>query len=914
MNHVVSGGDRPGQKALLGDLRAAFHKEEAAVFMDNCRRGAVVAIAATFGGATMDWVVYPGFAEHFLYVRTAFAFFLAGILALLYWQPAMRFSRVLGHMIVLLPIINVLWMIAALGEDESAYYAGLNLVMVGSVLLLRWKFTDSVINSVLCLSGYLSVEAAIGTSFDVVFRNSFFILVTGIIACVGIYFYNRLRFSEYCLRIEVEANRAELAHNHERLRALDEAKTRFFANISHELRTPLTLILAPVEKLRGSAAVKGDETLMQMVDSLEDNGLRLLRLINDLLDLVKLDTEEMKMRPERFRPAIFLEGLGRNLGPMADRNTVALTWSSNEAAQQEVYLDRDRLEKIVLNLAVNALKFTPPGGRVEMKADVEENTLRLSVADTGEGMTGDQIRSAFERFWQADSSVRRKHQGVGIGLALVKSLTESMDGTVGIESEFGKGTTFSLTIPLVAVPEKESEADEGVEVTRQDAFDELHTRARLQGAAVAPTAREPRELLLRKAGSRARGDRERILIADDEAGLRAFLRSELEELGCEVVEAKDGAEAWELAQRMQPSLAVLDMMMPEMDGITLTRKLRESEGTSQLPIVLVTARADDASRIQALEAGVSDFLTKPFSTAELRVRIVNLLDGQRYQRQLNVKNRELGIALQEIKANEARLLHAEKLSSLGRMSAGIVHEVNNPLNYAKTALHALRIYVDDLPEEEREDYMETVGDAEEGVGRVIRIISDLRSFTKGETAHRFDVSLGTVLESARRLVSHDLQGISYEADLPEGLEVSGNDNQLCQVFVNLMQNSAQAVVAARKRGEEPTIVVKTGKEPDGRVFVSIRDNGCGISAEDVEHLFDPFFTKREVGEGMGLGLSICHRILESHGASIEVTSELDRFTQFTIHFPTEPDDDEEETAESPESSGTEHMEEASRIQ
>jgi signal transduction histidine kinase len=887
-------------------LRADFRREEEEVFLANCKRGAVVAIAATFGGSAMDWVAYETYAVQFLYLRAAIAFFLAGVLALLYWPPTRKFTRLLGHMIVTLPILNVLWMMAVLQADESAYYAGLNLVMVGSVLLLRWRFADAVINSVVCLTGYLAVEAAVGTPFETVFRNSFFILMTGAIACVGIYFYNRLRFSEYCLRAEVEANRAELAHNHERLQALDEAKTRFFANISHELRTPLTLILAPVEKLKGSAAVQGDATLRQMVDSLEDNGLRLLRLINDLLDLVKLDSEEMKMRPERFRPSVFLEGLGRNLGPMADRNTVALTWSSNKEAEQEVYLDRDRLEKIVLNLAVNALKFTPPGGRVQMKANVENKILRLSVSDTGEGMTEDQIRNAFERFWQADSSVRRKHQGVGIGLALVKSLTESMDGMIGIESEFGKGTTFTMTVPLVPLPAEEEVAVE--DERKQDAFEELHTRARLQGATADRAASGPRDLIVEKAGV-VSTERERILIADDEAGLRAFLRSELEELGCEVIEAKDGAEAWELAQRMQPNLAVLDMMMPEMDGITLTRKLRETEGTSQLPIVLVTARADDAPRIQALQAGVSDFLTKPFSTAELRVRIINLMDGQRYQRQLNIKNRELGVALQEIKANEARLLHAEKLSSLGRMSAGIVHEVNNPLNYAKTALHALRVFEDDLPEEERPDFMEIVGDAEEGVGRVIRIISDLRSFTKGESVHRFDVRLAEVVESARRLVSHDLQGVAFEADIPETLEVSGNDNQLCQVFINLIQNSAQAVEAARKRGDDPVIKITAGEEDEDRIFVAIRDNGCGIASEDVEHLFDPFFTKRQVGEGMGLGLSICHRILESHGASINVTSELDTFTQFTIHFPVELE--EPEPTDYPELEASEHMEGAS---
>ncbi|NNM28436.1 MAG: HAMP domain-containing histidine kinase, partial [Akkermansiaceae bacterium] len=398
-----------------------FQDEESEVRLVNARRGAFLAMIFILSGSAMDAIAYPAKVGYFFYLRAACSCFLGGVFALLYWRPAQKMNWVLGHLVALFPTLTILWMILETAGGVSPYYAGLNLVMVGACLLLRWRFADAVINALLCIGGYLAVALATNTPIETVATSFFFLFVTGTFACVGMFFYNRLRFSEFCLRTEVEAQQRNIAASHRKLQALDEAKTRFFANISHELRTPLTLILAPVEKLKQNDSIRRDPKLLDYVTSLEDNGLRLLRLINDLLDLVKLDTGELKPNPELFRPATFLDGLGRNLRPMAERQKISLDWHSNDAAKEmDVFLDRDRLEKIMLNLAVNALKFTPPDGRVDLFAETEGHELILSVKDTGQGMRDDQVAFVFERFWQADTSMKRKHQGVGIGLALVK--------------------------------------------------------------------------------------------------------------------------------------------------------------------------------------------------------------------------------------------------------------------------------------------------------------------------------------------------------------------------------------------------------------------------------------------------------------------------------------------------------------
>jgi len=878
-----------------------FEAQEDEVRLLNYRRGAFLAALFMALGAGMDLVAfgdvsnptYEGVVGRLFLLRMACSLGLLFVLFLLYRvrSRSRRTLHLLGHLVALIPMVTIHGMLFETGGGGSPYYAGLNLVMVGAVLLLRWRCVDGIINSILCIVGYIGVAFGTGTGIQSITIALFFLFVTAAFVCIGLYFYNRLRLAEFCLREEVVAQQEALAENHRKLQDLDEAKTRFFANISHELRTPLTLMLAPIEKMQGLNAVRNDAKIAELVEGLEDNGMRLLRLINDILDLVRMDSGDMPMRPERFRPLTFIDGLGRNLQPMADRKRISLHWHAACGEDEEVYLDRDRLEKVVLNLAVNGLKFTPSGGEVSLSVELQNGQLILKVVDNGAGMKEDQVNSAFERFWQADTSAAKKHNGVGIGLALVKSLTESMDGTVTIESEYGKGTAFTISVPLLPVPG----TSEPIPAGDEDPLSEIHNKARIQGAlgsrrSSGASSAGP----FVSVGSSAEGlaNRELVLIAEDENGLRRFLKGEMEEMGCGVVEACDGMEGWELARQFEPQLIILDYMMPGMDGITLTQRLRQHGPTSQVPILLVTAAADETPRIQALEAGVSDFLTKPFTTAELRLRVRNLLDRQKYQRELGVINQELRIAVEErdvalaeIKENEARLLQAETLSSLGRMSAGIVHEVNNPMNYVRTALHALRMYSDDVDEKERADFEETIADAEDGVNRVIRIVSDLRSFTKGEAAMKEEVGVAETVENARRLLAGELQGIDFRVDVAEDHKVSGNGNQLCQVMVNMIQNSAQALEGARDRGEDPQITVSSEKEGEENVWIRVRDNGPGIEPEDLDHVFDPFFTKRDVGEGMGLGLSICHRILESHEGRVEVESDPGKTTVFSIRIP-----------------------------
>ena len=862
------------------DLRQRFEMSEEKIRVDNFRLAAALALVFMLAGSTLDLVVLYGYAMHFFIIRVVCALMLGGVLAALQRVRQGVPLIFLGHMVALLPLVAILWMMASTEGGVSTYYAGLNLVLVGASVLLRWRTLDSIFNAALCVGGYWIVALRGVGDGRVVFNNFYFLFVTAVFACTGTWYYNRLRLNEFRLRHELETNRRELEDNHRKLQALDEAKTRFFSNVSHELRTPLTLILGPLEQLKRAPGLVRDPKHMEMVSMLEDNGLRLLRLINELLDLVRLDSAEMPQRTSRFNIRHFIASMAESLRATAEIKQINLRYHCETDGGDYCWLDRDKLEKILLNLAINAIKFTPRDGSIDIDARVADHTLHLVVRDTGAGIKQDEQTLVFERFWQADMSSRRKHGGVGIGLALVKSLTQSLGGSIRVESQPGRGTAFFITLPLVENGGEESDR-ESDEAEGPDVVEVMHQRARLSGVtdvddgsmsdAQARFMENPDSVM------------PRVLIADDEPRLRRYLAEAME--GFVVLEARDGQEAWELAKQYLPEIIILDYMMPEIDGLELTRRLRAHKPTSRIPILLVTANAENTPRLEALEAGVSDFVTKPFSTVELNARVRNLVRQKQYERELAASKQELEVAHEELKDNEMRLLQAERLSALGRMSAGIIHEVNNPLNYTRTALHALKSFSRQLDESERADYNEVVADASEGVDRVIRIVSDLRAFTKGNPSAMSNIDLHGVVEAARRLISNELTGIDLTVDVPTDLKVHGNENQLCQVFMNLMQNAASFVMAAKKRGEQPRMAVTARRTASGMITVTVWDNGSGIAEDDLAKVFDPFFTRRDVGAGMGLGLSICHQILQSHGAKAEVRSESDEFTEFSLCFP-----------------------------
>jgi signal transduction histidine kinase len=597
----------------------------------------------------------------------------------------------------------------------------------------------------------------------------------------------------------------------------------------------------------------------------------------------------MDVKREPLAVAEFAKGLASAARQVADDKRIQLE-TFVDPALGTVLADRDKLEKVVLNLLFNALKFTPAGGRVELRAEKQDGEFVLIVSDTGMGIAEKNLPFIFDRFWQADGSSKRKYQGVGIGLALVKELVGIQNGKVSVDSQEGKGTTFTVRLPYekagVVAPEPpagsgenvSSEAEAGGTVTSEEWLANLYRRAELFPALT------PLHEAVKPVEFTGNGRRAKLLVADDEPDMLRFLKSQLA-AQYEVIEAVDGQQVVEKASQFLPDVILLDMMMPEKDGLQACREIRAHTPTQNIPIILLTARADEETKLTALGAGASDFLAKPFSTTELHVRIRNLVESHDYQRKLSRQNQALESTIEQLKDTESQLVQTEKLASLGRMSAGIIHEINNPLNFATTGLFALRHKSGLLAPEQRGEYEEILRDVEEGIKRVRDIVSDLRTFTHPNVEQREQVEVAEVVGAALRFLSSEWRDkVRIEQNLAEHQTVWANRNKMVHILVNLLQNSLDALRHKQFAGEQPTIWIE-GRVENDRSLVMVRDNGTGIDAEHLDKIFDPFFTTKEVGKGMGLGLSICYRIVRDYDGRVSVKTERGRYCEFTLEFP-----------------------------
>jgi len=896
------------------ELTAAFLNYERDVRIQNYRVACVLALVFMPAGVVLDFLVYPMYVGEFFILRLVCSALLFGIWWLVQTPLGAKCYPILGQAVAALPSVFISLMIYRTDGEVSPYYAGLNLVLVGAAIILRWSLIDSVLvvivtltsYSVACFFHYKTQGSVTPTGSGGFYSNLYFLFVTGFFVVVGSHFYNRIRFREFALRFELDANRAQLEESNAKLKELDQIKGRFFANISHELRTPLTLMISPLETILARYARSLDQDAVSLLQTMHSNGLRLLKLINDLLDLVRLDSGVMQARREPLALEPFLQGMASAARQVAEdkRINLVVTVAPDLGV---VMVDRDKMEKIVLNLQFNALKFTPAGGRVELRVDKEAEELVLRVSDTGIGIPAKDLPNVFGRFFQVDSSARRKFQGVGIGLALVKELVDLHEGTVAVESVEGQGTTFTARMPWIqadsnavpttaavpqALPHRSQAGPEtngepavaaGGTVSSQEWLSDLYHRANLFGGSAGDKAAAKSET----SSASANGHAFTALVADDQPDMLRFIKSELA-AHYNVIAVSDGQQAVDQAVARMPDIVLLDMMMPEKDGMQACREIRATPATSSVPIILITAHVDEETKINALRAGASDFLPKPFSTTELHVRVKNLVESYDVQRKLARQNNTLESTIEQLKDTETQLVQSEKLASLGRLSAGIIHEINNPLNFAATGLFTLRAKARLIPDLERDEYADTLKDVEEGIQRVKSIVSDLRTFTHPGDSVGDEVNVADAVNSALRFLSQEWRNkVEIQIHLTDGLTIWADKNKLIQVLINLVQNSLDALNAKEFKGEKPAIVI-AGKVDRGLNVLSVRDNGVGIDPKVQDKIFDPFFTTKDVGEGMGLGLSICYRIVRSFGGQILVQSEPGKSCEFTLEFPITP--------------------------
>ncbi|MBD3288169.1 response regulator, partial [candidate division KSB1 bacterium] len=426
----------------------------------------------------------------------------------------------------------------------------------------------------------------------------------------------------------------------EKLRVLDRAKSRFFANISHEFRTPLSLIMGPLEDMLSKSKTSSDHKNLELMHR---NANRILQLINQLLDLSRLESGKLKLQVSRGDFEAFLKGIVMSFASLAEQKQIDLQCIIQEnqdtpSQLRNALFDRDVIEKIFYNLLSNAFKFTSEGGCVHVTISNHQQSgfVEIHVKDNGIGIEADQLENIFDRFYQVSAGTTREYQGTGIGLALTKELVELHHGSISVKSEIEAGTEFVVSIPVVANHFSEAEITDASAQTAETRY------AEIPAAQPASTTTPDLTYEIRE------DDEPIILVVDDHPDVRNYIRGYLES-DFQVVEATNGEDGMAISSNIIPDMIISDVMMPKMDGFQFSQALKQNEKTSHIPIILLTAKAGEQDRLSGLETGADDYLTKPFNSKELHVRVRNLIElrqklQQRFHKEALLKPRHVHVS------------------------------------------------------------------------------------------------------------------------------------------------------------------------------------------------------------------------------------------------------------------------------
>lgn len=624
---------KSGRKTMNSEILTAFNIEARENGIREIRITAVVASVAFILFNILDWFVFPDYSRFFLLLRL-FVLVFNAIIALLTLLPnAWKLSNFYKMSAYLVYSASIIIMIQLTGGYLSSYYAGLNIILIGFMVLLPLDVFRTLIICVFVYAGYLIpiLTTQVIEQTDIFLNNNFFLLTTITFAITSSYLSDRINLKEFAARFN-------LAKANEDLKNLDKMKTQFFANVSHEVRTPLTSIIAPLQSLRQGDVGSLNIDQNDLLDQMHRNAIRLLDLINQMLDFSKLEAGKAHLRLAFVDLIDFTEDIVALFKEVTIRKGLTLTLDKSEITDRQFYIDSDRYERIITNLIRNAIKFTETGG-ITVSLKHEDGFVKIIVTDTGIGIPKDRLPQIFNRFEQVDGTSTRSFDGTGLGLAIVEESVQLHQGEITVESVYGMGSVFTVKIPDNLIDKDPNAFVERRNTDRRNRPDNwngdnrrnderrktdysripVSDLAQVEGQTYAVHTQNNRPKGIESSGIR-------VLLSEDTDDLRHYISRILINLGHDVITAENGLEAWEmLCDEGEFDILVSDIMMPKMDGYELLENIRKHDFLNKLPVILITAKSGDDPKLKALGIGADDYLPKPINVRELDARIRNIL-------------------------------------------------------------------------------------------------------------------------------------------------------------------------------------------------------------------------------------------------------------------------------------------------
>ena len=686
----------------------------------------------------------------------------------------------------------------------------------------------------------------------------------------------------------------------EKLLELDRFKTRFFANISHEFRTPLTMIIGPLENALSGYYGTFTAPVSRQFRIMLRNAQRLLRLINQLLDLSKLESGKMELHTQYRNIVQFLENILMSCTPMAEGKDINLNFHTKLDAIQ-AYYEPDKLEKVFFNLLSNALKFTPEQGDISLSitsldssAAYPEGAVEVKVKDTGKGIPPEDLPYIFDRFHQVQGSNTKDHEGTGIGLALVRELILLHKGEISVDSTPNKGTTFTVLLPLGKSHLTDDQIlDANFQEIHPGSFSAPNVISELATQSTAfdheteenalPPVNQPGYQLTQKI----------ILIVDDNKDILEYVagilsRDYLIEL------AVDGLDGLEKTRVLCPDLIISDLMMPNMDGNAFCKAIKDDPELNHIPFVLMTARATNDLKIEGLEMGADDYIAKPFNARELLARVNNLLLLRENQKELkslnkNLENKvkeQLDLIIKEREKYEQDLLQAkEKAEESSRLKSIILDNINHEF---RTPIAGIFGSAEILEMEAEDDMQEFVGFIKQNTQRLQNTLDAVIELSTLENDQiELDLkplNLNNVLKDAAQrfgpLARH--KGLAFETSLPTSATlVYADEFAIARILDYILDNA----IKFTQEGQITSMI----KHEGGDMVLYVTDTGIGISEAFMPRLFEAFVQESDgtarAYEGVGIGLTITQKLVELHNGTIAVESKKNKGTTVAITFP-----------------------------